>query len=107
MASVRFVRNINLKVSFEDTVTMVPFGSGDIYEVTKIELDDEGYGNIHMPDGSIIQGVASEVFENMGKKVPVVHISTVEVVPENTIIELEEEDVEVALFDGTMLSESE
>jgi hypothetical protein len=105
MASIRFVRNINLKVNFEDTPTMVPFATGDIYNVTKIELDDEGYNNIHMPDGSVIQGVASEVFEN--SNAPIVRIRAAEAAPENAIIEFDEEDVEVALFDGTMLSEKD
>jgi hypothetical protein len=86
---------------------MVPFATGDIYEVTKIGLDEEGFANIHMPDGSVIQGVADEVFENMGNRVPIVHIETIASVPENAIIEIDEEDVEVALFDGTMLSEKD
>ena len=100
MASIRFVRNINLQVVFDDQESMVPFACGDIYTAKKIEVDSEGYSNIHMPDGSVINGVAEKVFENMGNKVPVTRVAEVATVPQNAEIEIEEEPVEVRYGQG-------
>jgi len=104
MSSVRFVKNVNLKVTYEGEDTMVPFGTGDIYRAVKIEIDAEGYANIHMPDGSVIKGVDDSVFENMGKQVPVEHVKALVPVEENAVIAVEEKPIEPALLDGTMLS---
>jgi len=109
MASIRFIRNINLKVNFEGEESMVPFAAGAIYTVIRIEVDTDGFNDIHMPDGSVIKGVASDpqVFENMGQRVPVTRVTQVEAVPENQEIEVEETPVETALLDGQMRSSSE
>jgi hypothetical protein len=64
--SVRFVKNVFLNVQFEGNTDAVPFAAGDTHEVAMIERDKDNYNNIRMPDGSIIMGVASEVFEVMG-----------------------------------------
>lgn len=107
MASIRFVQNINLQVTFENKESMVPFSAGSIYNAIKIEVDTEGYNNIYMPDGSVINGVASEVFENMGKRVPTMPVTVVEVIPENAEIAVTEEKLDVALLDGTIRGKDE
>lgn len=104
MGSIRFIRNVNLKVNFEGDETMVPFSSGDIYTATGIDIDAEGYCDINMPDGSVLQGVAKEVFENMGKKVPVTIVAEIATVIENAEILVEEQEPEIAVLDGTMRS---
>jgi len=106
MASVRFLRNINIKVTFDNEDSMVPFSAGDIYTVTRIEVDAYGFNNIVMPDGSVMNGVASEVFEHMGR-IPTVVIEQIDTVSENVEIEVVEEPIEIALLDGQMRSESE
>lgn len=107
MAAIRFIRNINVQVEFDGEKTMVPFTAGDIFNARRIEVDAEGYNDVYMPDGSIIRGLASEIFENMGKKVPVTQVEEVETVVENEEIEVVEPEIEPALLDGTMLSDSE
>lgn len=107
MAAIRFVRNINLKVEYDGAEEMVPFGAGDIFNATKIEVDGEGFNNIHMPDGSVIRGVSGEVFENMGGKVPVSQVESVEVAPENEEFEVEAPEVQPAVLDGTMLGKDD
>ncbi len=82
--SVRFVKNVFLNVQFEDNTDAVPFAAGDTHEVAMIERDKDNYNNIRMPDGSVIMGVASEVFEVMGNT-PVVMVDKVD----------EDKDVEV------------
>jgi hypothetical protein len=106
MAHIRFTKNINLKVTYEGEGEMVPFGAGEIFQVERIEVDAEGYNNIYMPDGSVLPGVASEIFEKMGK-VPTTQIE--EVAPEESQeFEVEEpEDEMPAVLDGTMLSNEE
>jgi len=106
MASVRFLRNLNLKVTYEGEDTMVPFSSGDIYTATKVEVDDEGFNDIHMPDGSVIKGVATEVFEHMGK-LPVVKVKAVQPAPENSEIVVEHKPEAPVVLAGEMRSESE
>jgi hypothetical protein len=82
--SVRFVKNVFLNVQFEDNTEAVPFAAGDTHEVSMIERDKDNYNNIRMPDGSVIMGVASEVFEVMGNT-PIVMVDKVD----------EEKEVEV------------
>ena len=110
MSSIRFVQNVNLQVLFNGEPNMVPFSTGEIYDVIRIEKEKGctenayAYNDIYMPDGSVIKGVAGEVFENMGGRVPVEFVEVIEDVPENKEIEVIEEEVEVALLDGTMRS---
>lgn len=75
--SVRFVKNVFLNVQFEGNTDAVPFAAGDTHEVAMIERDKDNYNNIRMPDGSVIMGVASEVFEVMGNT-PVVMVDKVD-----------------------------
>ncbi len=104
MGSIRFVQNVNLQVLYNDEPIMVPFSTGEIYDAIRIENDTEGYNNIYMPDGSVINGVADEVFENMGRRVPVEIVAAVENIPENAEIEVVEQDIEEVVLDGTMRS---
>ena len=106
MAAIRFLRNLNLKVVYNGVEGMVPFGAGDIFNVIKIEKDPDGYNNIHMPDGSVINGVDSKVFEHMGK-VPVIQIENIASEPENFEIETEEPEIAPTILDGTMLGKDE
>ena len=105
MAAIRFIRNINLKVDFDGAETMVPFGAGDIFNTIRMEVDEDGYHDIFMPDGSILRGVSGEVFEN--KLTPITQVEVVQVEPDNQEIEVDEPDVEPALLDGTMLGKEE
>jgi hypothetical protein len=107
MAAIRLLLNVNLKVSYQDEDTMVPFGAGDIFNVISIEVSPDGYNNIIMPDGSVIRGVDNSVFENMGNKVPVLHVEDVPQEPDNQEFFVEEPVSEAALLDGTMLGEKE
>jgi len=105
-ASVRFLRNVNLKVVFDNNETMIPFGAGKYFPVTHVEVDPDGFNNIHMLDGSVIKGVASEVFEFAGRG----RVVPVEAAPpsaENFEIADPEEEVKPVTLEGTMLSESE
>jgi len=105
MASIRFIQNVNLKVTYEGEDTMVPFSAGDTFKVVRIEIDDEDYNNIYMPDGSVLMGVAGTVFET--KRVPVTRVEVIEPEPDNALIVVEEAPVDMAVFNGTILSESE
>ena len=107
MSSIRFIRNVNLQVTFEDENTMVPFAFGDCFTVKRIEVDVEGYNDIYMPDGSVICGVSSEVFENVCGRVPVTVVTEIQPAIDNAEIFVEEVIVEPVVLDGTMLGESE
>ncbi len=105
MAQIRFIKNIGLKVLFRDKETMIPFGFGEIYDAIKIEADGEGYNDIFMPDGSILKGVADEVFEK--KRVPVIQVGKVKPISENFEIQVEEIEPESITLDGIILGEGE
>jgi len=102
MGSVRFLKNMNLQVEFDGQETLVPFASGSVHPVDYIQKNEFGYCNIIMPDGSVIPGVAQEVFRAFGN----VRIEKLE--EETNIVNNEEIVVEdvveaPALLDGTML----
>jgi len=104
MGCIRFIKNLNLKNEFGDQEAMVPFGAGDTIKATRIEVDDEDYCDIFLPDNSVLRGVASEAFENT--RVPTEQVQKVAAVPENEEIEVEETVEAPALLDGTILSET-
>ena len=107
MGAVRFLKNIHLTVQYDDgTESSVPFASGDTWKASKIESDELGYNNIYMPDGGCIVGVASEIFENMGKKVPVVNVVSVEP-EESEEIDVDAEPVKPTTLDGTIRSDDD
>lgn len=106
MGAIRFKQNINLKVEFDGEKSMVPFNFGDVFNAVSIEVDAEGYNDIFMPDGSILRGISSEVFENMGNAVPTSRVDSVQAEPDNQEFEVEEPTEErVATLDGSMLGE--
>jgi hypothetical protein len=105
MASIRFIKNLNLKNVFDGQEAMVPVAAGDIIEAQGIQMDDDNYCDITLCDGSIFRGVAAEVFENHRQRVPVTKVSTIEQVEENVEIDVPEPEPEApALMEGTMLS---
>lgn len=107
MAHIRFVKNINLKVQYDGEEEMVPFGAGEIFRVMRIEVDEEGYYNIYMPDGSVLPGVAGEIFEKMGR-VSETKVEVVQPEVDNKEFVVTEPTQEMpAILDGTMLSQQE
>jgi hypothetical protein len=108
MGAVRFLKNINLLVDYSGESVTVPFASGDTHEAKLIQIDDEGFSNIIMPDGSQITGVSIDVFENMGRRVPIERIQApIEEPEENQEIVVPEPTEEPAVLDGTMLGNDE
>lgn len=106
--NIRFTKNIVLKVDCNGDIIGVPFGVGDIYDVEKIEKGPDGFCDIFLtnPAGSVIKGISEEIFENMGKRVPVIEVEAVEE-EESTEFEVEAPEEGPALLAGTMLSSEE
>lgn len=88
MNSIRFVKNIVLATEFHDEKMDVAYSFGSIYPVESVKQRKNGFCNIVIADGTIINGVSRAVFECMGGFQP-------ELIEDPPSDEINVEDIEI------------
>lgn len=106
MSSIRFIKKIELEVTHGNETILTQFSFGSYHAVERIEIDSEGYNNIFMSNGSVIFGVASEVFENPGN-IPVTISTETQPAIDCAEVFTSETVVEPVVLDNTILGKSE